>query len=192
VNRESLVFLIKAFGGEAGWAGPESPIDENDDSITHHVCDRPTQKHRFLTVTYVQPQWVYDAVNFRLLLPAEYESLHNTNATLHAGFIAFGFPSCGMPIASDESLLGMLLLQAVHAGRQAAAARVALRQRRGGGLRAGLRAQAQGAAGAFALVPPAVQRCTSCESQRTGFLGGGRSLTRPFRDARRFPSTRLL
>jgi len=63
------VFLIKAFGGEAGWAGPESPIDENDESITHHVCDRPVQKHRFLAVSYVQPQWVYDCANFRVLIP---------------------------------------------------------------------------------------------------------------------------
>jgi hypothetical protein len=35
-----------------------------------------------------------------------------------------------------------------------------------------------------------VQRCKSCEPYAGG-VSGGRSLTRPFRDARRFPSTRL-
>jgi hypothetical protein len=37
-----------------------------------------------------------------------------------------------------------------------------------------------------------VHRCKSCESiVRTLRISGGRSLTRPFREARRFPSPRL-
>jgi hypothetical protein len=43
VNRESLFFVLKSFGGEVGWDGPQSPFDDSDEDITHHVCDRPTQ-----------------------------------------------------------------------------------------------------------------------------------------------------
>jgi len=71
VNRESLLFVIRSFGGEVGWDGPQSPFGENQEGITHHICDRPTQKHQFLSVTYLQPQWVYDCVNFRVLIPPE-------------------------------------------------------------------------------------------------------------------------
>jgi len=31
------------------------------------VVDRPTQGHRFLSRQYVQPQWVLDAANWRVL-----------------------------------------------------------------------------------------------------------------------------
>ena len=31
------------------------------------VVDRPTQGHRFLSREYVQPQWVFDSANFRVL-----------------------------------------------------------------------------------------------------------------------------
>eukprot|EP00242_Pyramimonas_sp_CCMP2087_P007284 CAMPEP_0198207012 /NCGR_PEP_ID=MMETSP1445-20131203/10507_1 /TAXON_ID=36898 /ORGANISM="Pyramimonas sp., Strain CCMP2087" /LENGTH=627 /DNA_ID=CAMNT_0043879893 /DNA_START=150 /DNA_END=2033 /DNA_ORIENTATION=- len=71
VNRESLFFVLKSFGGEVGWDGPQSPFDDSDEDITHHVCDRPTQKHRFLSVEYVQPQWVYDCVNFQVMIPSD-------------------------------------------------------------------------------------------------------------------------
>lgn len=41
----------------------------------HHmfvqVVDRPTQGHKFLSREYVQPQWIYDCVNARILLPVE-------------------------------------------------------------------------------------------------------------------------
>eukprot|EP00959_Pyramimonas_sp_CCMP1952_P395366 8284449-Pyramimonas_sp.AAC.1 len=43
VNRESLLFVLRSFGAEVGWDGPESPFDDNDEDITHHVCDRPSQ-----------------------------------------------------------------------------------------------------------------------------------------------------
>ena len=37
------------------------------------VVDRPTQGHRFLSREYVQPQWVFDSANFRVLAsPALY------------------------------------------------------------------------------------------------------------------------
>jgi hypothetical protein len=40
------------------------------------------------------------------------------------------------------------------------------------------------------LAPPSVQRCKDLRIVTVG-IEGGRSLTRPFRDARRFPSTRV-
>ncbi len=33
--------------------------------------DRPTQGHKFLSRQYVQPQWVFDSANFRVLAKAE-------------------------------------------------------------------------------------------------------------------------
>lgn len=34
------------------------------------VVDRPQQGHQFFSRTYVQPQWVFDSANFRILAPA--------------------------------------------------------------------------------------------------------------------------
>lgn len=65
VPRESLEFVILSFGGEV-------ILDEDQETnkrITHQVVDNDFQKHRFLTREYVQPQWVYDSVNARVLLP---------------------------------------------------------------------------------------------------------------------------
>ncbi|KAH6564516.1 hypothetical protein BASA50_001469 [Batrachochytrium salamandrivorans] len=74
VPRDSLEFVIKAFGGRVGWdstSGSGSPFMVNDPRITHHICDRPVETagqlpigmERFELREYVQPQWVYDAVN---------------------------------------------------------------------------------------------------------------------------------
>ncbi|KAK9810032.1 hypothetical protein WJX72_003708 [[Myrmecia] bisecta] len=71
VPREQLLFVIRAFGGTAAWDGEGSPLSENDESITHQVVDRPTQGHRFLSREYVQPQWVFDSANFRVLVKPE-------------------------------------------------------------------------------------------------------------------------
>lgn len=35
------------------------------------MVDRPTQGHRFLSREYVQPQWVVDSANFRVLAQSE-------------------------------------------------------------------------------------------------------------------------
>ena len=88
VPRESLDFIIRAFGGQIGWeeCAPEkvditgeiepivlksSPFTENDPRITHHVVDRPlgsTSRH-YLSRHSIQPQWIYDCVNQLALLP---------------------------------------------------------------------------------------------------------------------------
>ena len=102
VPRESLLLVIRAFGGTASWDGDGAPFSEDSDAITHQVLiranpspslwataggrqcdvpaqpspslccqvvDRPSQKHRHLSREYVQPQWVYDCSNARMLLP---------------------------------------------------------------------------------------------------------------------------
>ncbi|KAA8530201.1 hypothetical protein F0562_004910 [Nyssa sinensis] len=71
VPRESLLFVIPAFGGVVSWEGEGAPFNESDQSITHQIVDRPTQGHKFLSREYVQPQWVYDCVNARIILPVE-------------------------------------------------------------------------------------------------------------------------
>ncbi|KAI5076576.1 hypothetical protein GOP47_0008641 [Adiantum capillus-veneris] len=69
VPRESLLFLIRAFGGAVSWASERAPYEESDEEITHQIVDRPSQGHMFLSREYIQPQWVYDCVNNRMLLP---------------------------------------------------------------------------------------------------------------------------
>eukprot|EP00252_Welwitschia_mirabilis_P011146 TRINITY_DN2504_c0_g1_i1.p1 TRINITY_DN2504_c0_g1~~TRINITY_DN2504_c0_g1_i1.p1 ORF type:complete len:627 (+),score=164.26 TRINITY_DN2504_c0_g1_i1:273-2153(+) len=71
VPRESLLFVIEAFGGTASWDGYRAPFQEDDEMITHQVVDRPVQGHKYLARDYIQPQWVYDCVNARVLLPTE-------------------------------------------------------------------------------------------------------------------------
>ncbi|CAK0758348.1 hypothetical protein CVIRNUC_002613 [Coccomyxa viridis] len=71
VPREALLLIIRSFGGTVGWDGDGSPIREYDESISHQVVDRPTQGHKYLSRTYVQPQWVLDSANFRVLADAE-------------------------------------------------------------------------------------------------------------------------
>merc|ERR1711911_44541 len=39
--------------------------------ITHQIVDRPTVEKQYLSRYYIQPQWIYDCVNFRKLLPVE-------------------------------------------------------------------------------------------------------------------------
>lgn len=74
VPRESLTFVIRSFNGEVSWDSnvfPGATFDECDESITHHIIDRDTVREKRLNRIYVQPQWVFDSVNNRMLLPAQ-------------------------------------------------------------------------------------------------------------------------
>lgn len=76
VDREQLTFVIRSCGGEASWdwsLGPGSTYQESDERITHQIVDRGTQptKPRVVSRCYLQPQWVFDCVNARHLLPPE-------------------------------------------------------------------------------------------------------------------------
>jgi pescadillo protein len=70
VPRDLFEFLAVCFRGRVGWEGPGSPYAPDDARITHHVWDRPgAPRARVEGREYVQPQWVADSINARLLLP---------------------------------------------------------------------------------------------------------------------------
>ncbi|KAJ1695495.1 hypothetical protein LUZ63_012193 [Rhynchospora breviuscula] len=71
VPREALLFIIPAFGGVVSWEGEGAPFEETDEDIAYQIVDRPTQGHKFLSRHYVQPQWVFDCVNSRIIIPAD-------------------------------------------------------------------------------------------------------------------------
>ncbi|XP_018335800.1 pescadillo homolog [Agrilus planipennis] len=72
VPREPLVFIIRCFGGEVSWDKNlfvGSTFNEDDETITHQVADRPSLEKQYISRYYVQPQWVFDSVNAKELLP---------------------------------------------------------------------------------------------------------------------------
>ncbi|PRP84344.1 pescadillo-like protein (ISS) [Planoprotostelium fungivorum] len=70
VNRDIFVFMLRAFGAEASWEGPDAPFSVNDTDITHQIVDAGfVPKRVFIDRTYVQPQWVFDSANESFLLP---------------------------------------------------------------------------------------------------------------------------
>uniref|UniRef100_A0A1L8DH33 Pescadillo homolog n=1 Tax=Nyssomyia neivai TaxID=330878 RepID=A0A1L8DH33_9DIPT len=82
VPREPLVLIIRCFGGQVSWDKvlfPGATYDETDESITHHIADRPNMGKQFISRDYIQPQWVFDCVNRRTLLPT---NLYFLGATL--------------------------------------------------------------------------------------------------------------
>ncbi|XP_076673902.1 pescadillo homolog [Andrena cerasifolii] len=74
VPREPLVFILRCFGAEVSWDKllfVGATFDESDETITHHVVDRPSMTKQYISRYYVQPQWVFDSVNARELMPVE-------------------------------------------------------------------------------------------------------------------------
>merc|ERR1712071_436367 len=74
VPRESVVIVVRSCEGEVSWDSslfPGANYDETDESITHQIVDRPMVEKQYLSRYYIQPQWIYDCVNFRKLLPVE-------------------------------------------------------------------------------------------------------------------------
>uniref|UniRef100_A0A3Q3F964 Pescadillo homolog n=1 Tax=Labrus bergylta TaxID=56723 RepID=A0A3Q3F964_9LABR len=72
--RESLAFVIRCFGGEVSWDKSVcigSTYDVKDETITHQIVDRPSIEKQYINRYYIQPQWVYDCVNAKILLPVE-------------------------------------------------------------------------------------------------------------------------
>lgn len=71
VPREPLVFIIRCFGGKVSWdknCFVGATFDEDDESITHQIVDRPSLVKQYISRDYVQPQWVFDSVNQSKLL----------------------------------------------------------------------------------------------------------------------------
>lgn len=72
VPREPLVFIIRCFGGEVSWDRNYfvgATFDETDETIAYQIVDRPNIDKQYLSRYYIQPQWVFDSVNTRTLLP---------------------------------------------------------------------------------------------------------------------------
>lgn len=72
VPREPLTFIIRCFGGKVSWDSTMfvgSTFEESDETITHQIVDRPSMDKQHISRDYVQPQWVFDSVNQRRLLP---------------------------------------------------------------------------------------------------------------------------
>uniref|UniRef100_UPI00398E7402 pescadillo n=1 Tax=Pristiophorus japonicus TaxID=55135 RepID=UPI00398E7402 len=74
VPRESLAFVIRCFGGQVSWdkslcIGAAYLV--TDETITHQVVDRPNLDKQFINRYYIQPQWIFDSVNGKTLLPVE-------------------------------------------------------------------------------------------------------------------------
>ena len=64
--------MIRSFGGRVSWedAGGVGggPFRADDKRITHHIVDRPSISGQpFDGRYYVQPQWVYDCVNAKMV-----------------------------------------------------------------------------------------------------------------------------
>lgn len=52
VPREPLVFVLRCFGAEVSWDKllfVGSTFDEDDESITHHIVDRPSMDKQYLS-----------------------------------------------------------------------------------------------------------------------------------------------
>jgi pescadillo protein len=68
VPKYSLEFVILAFGGQILW--DTETVNIEDKRITHVITDRDP---KFIQVLpnreYIQPQWVYDCINNKILLP---------------------------------------------------------------------------------------------------------------------------
>lgn len=72
VPREPLVFILRCFGGRVSWDRNlfvGASFDESDETITHQIVDRPSLPKQYISRDYVQPQWIFDCVNQRKLLP---------------------------------------------------------------------------------------------------------------------------
>jgi len=65
----SLEFVLLACGASVGWDGEGSRFSSTESDITHQVVDRPLMQQSVSSREFVQPQWVYDCVNARTLLP---------------------------------------------------------------------------------------------------------------------------
>jgi len=56
VPREPLVFILRCFGGEVSWDKllfVGATFDENDETITHQIVDRPSMIKQYISRYYI-------------------------------------------------------------------------------------------------------------------------------------------
>lgn len=64
-----LHFVARCGGAQVGWEGEGSPFDAEGD-VTHFIVDRPLEHLKMREgCEYVQPQWILDSFNCKILLP---------------------------------------------------------------------------------------------------------------------------
>jgi len=73
IPRGYIELVCLSYGGRVGWDGDDSPISIKDQSITHHIVDRPklfSSVNSYINSReFVQPQWILDSANNEFLLP---------------------------------------------------------------------------------------------------------------------------
>lgn len=74
VPREQFVLAIRSFSGQVSWdktTALGATYQEDDETITHQIVDRPLVGKTHLNRVYVQPQWIFDSINENMLLPVD-------------------------------------------------------------------------------------------------------------------------
>uniref|UniRef100_A0A674P3B6 Pescadillo homolog n=1 Tax=Takifugu rubripes TaxID=31033 RepID=A0A674P3B6_TAKRU len=69
-----FVSTFRCFGGQVSWDKSVcigSTFEMTDETITHQIVDRPNIDKQYINRYYVQPQWVFDCINAKILLPVE-------------------------------------------------------------------------------------------------------------------------
>merc|ERR1719204_2785923 len=91
--------MVSAFGGQVSWDSTlanGATFDEDDKTVTHQICDRPRDSIQMKHIgrDYVQPQWVFDSINQRNLLP------------VHKYFLGETLPPHLSPFLKEETRIG--------------------------------------------------------------------------------------
>lgn len=70
IPREVFETIIASCGGLFGDDSDNSSFKEDDNRITHYVVDKPAEFVNFIkNKEYVQPQWIFDCVNKKKIIP---------------------------------------------------------------------------------------------------------------------------
>ena len=70
VPLEIFATVISSCGGIYGDSTENSAFNEDDKRITHYIVDRPPNGINFkANKEYVQPQWIFDCLNKKMILP---------------------------------------------------------------------------------------------------------------------------
>ena len=70
VPKEIFETVISSCGGLYGDDSENSAFNENDKKITHYIIDRPPNGIEMKSnKEYIQPQWIFDCINQKKLLP---------------------------------------------------------------------------------------------------------------------------